>query len=122
LITERTSLREQAVASVARGWGGRQLLTGPVLAIPVTLKLDDGHTQTLDWYVLPESLNLDVEVTVQQERRRLGVYPLMGLALSVFFLLLLALAEHIGFRFAYLTAALALCALGGVANARRALH
>src|SRR5262249_29838757 len=41
-------------------------------------------------------------------------YALMGLALSVFFLLLLALAEHIGFRFAYLTAATALCTLLGV--------
>ncbi len=38
-------------------------------------------------------------------------YALMGLALSVFFLLLLALAEHIGFRLAYLLAALALCTL-----------
>src|SRR6185295_7664805 len=41
-------------------------------------------------------------------------YALMGLALSVFYLLLLALAEHIGFVYAYLTAALALCALLGV--------
>jgi len=41
-------------------------------------------------------------------------YGLMGLALSVFFLLLLALAEHVGFRAAYVIAALALCALLGV--------
>jgi inner membrane protein len=41
-------------------------------------------------------------------------YGLMGLALSVFYLLLLALAEHIGFASAYLVAALALCALLGV--------
>src|SRR5882757_5574342 len=26
LVSERTALREQAIASVARGWGGRQLL------------------------------------------------------------------------------------------------
>jgi len=38
----------------------------------------------------------------------------MGLALSVFYLLLLVLAEHIGFAYAYLTAALALCALLGI--------
>jgi inner membrane protein len=74
LVSERTALREQAIAAVARGWGGRQLLAGPVLAIPVTTTLDNGHTQTRDWYVLPESLDLDVEVTVQQERRKLGVY------------------------------------------------
>jgi len=38
-------------------------------------------------------------------------YGLMGLALSVFCLLLRALAEHIGFALAYVVAALALCAL-----------
>ena len=36
LVSERTALREQAIAAVARGWGGRQLLSGPLLAIPVT--------------------------------------------------------------------------------------
>jgi inner membrane protein len=41
-------------------------------------------------------------------------YGLLGLALSVFFLLLLALAEHIGFRAAYALAAAALCLLLGV--------
>ena len=74
LVSERTALREQAIASVARGWGGRQVLSGPVLAIPVTSTADDGHTQTSDWYVLPESLNLDVDLVVQDERRKLGVY------------------------------------------------
>jgi inner membrane protein len=74
LVSERTALREQAVAAVARGWGGRQLLSGPIIAIPVTTTLDNGSTPTRDWYVLPESLDLDVEVTVQPERRKLGVY------------------------------------------------
>jgi inner membrane protein len=40
-------------------------------------------------------------------------YGLMGLAMSVFYLLVLALAEHIGFTWAYVSAALALCALMG---------
>ncbi len=38
-------------------------------------------------------------------------YGLMGLALSVFYLLLLALAEHIGFPVAYVLATAALCVL-----------
>jgi inner membrane protein len=38
----------------------------------------------------------------------------MGLALSVFYLLLLALAEQLGFLAAYLVAASALCALMGL--------
>jgi inner membrane protein len=74
LVSERTALREQAIASVARGWGGRQLLSGPILAIPVTTAAETEHAVTSDWYVLPESMNLDVELTVQAERRKLGVY------------------------------------------------
>jgi len=38
----------------------------------------------------------------------------MALALSVFYLLLLALSEHIGFALAYLSAAVALCTLMGI--------
>jgi inner membrane protein len=40
-------------------------------------------------------------------------YGLVGLALGIFYLLLLALAEHIGFGAAYALAALALCGLLG---------
>lgn len=74
LVSERTALREQAIAAVARGWGGQQLVSGAVLAIPVATTVDDAQTVLRDWYVLPESLDLDVEVTVQEERRKLGVY------------------------------------------------
>jgi len=50
-------------------------------------------------------------------------YGLMGLGLSVFYLLLLALAEHIGFLWAYVLATAALCALMSVylAGALRSL-
>jgi inner membrane protein len=40
-------------------------------------------------------------------------YGLMGLGLSVFYLLLLALSEHLGFLAAYVIAAIALCVLMG---------
>jgi len=51
----------------------------------------------------------------QLARKRLHPiqYGLMGLALSVFYLLLLALSEHVGFNVAYTTAAIALCVLLG---------
>src|SRR6516162_9891609 len=42
LVAERTIQRDAAVASVARGWGDRQWVGGPVLAIPVT---DGGNPQ-----------------------------------------------------------------------------
>ena len=74
LVNERAQLREQAVASVSRGWGGRQLLGGPVIAIPATVAADESRLTPLDWYVLPDSLELEAELVVQQERRKLGVY------------------------------------------------
>jgi inner membrane protein len=76
LILERAQLREQAIASVSRGWGSRQLVGGPVLAIPATVTVTDTrvHEVLRDWYVLPESLELESELIVQDERRKLGVY------------------------------------------------
>ncbi|HET9388986.1 MAG TPA: cell envelope integrity protein CreD [Steroidobacteraceae bacterium] len=76
LVSERTVMREQAVETVARGWGGRQLIAAPILAIPVTTTGSDGTARTCDWYVMPHSADLDVELTVQKERRRLGVYEI----------------------------------------------
>jgi len=40
LVTERTARRDAAMRSVARGWGDRQWIGGPVLAIPVTTESD----------------------------------------------------------------------------------
>src|SRR3569832_1191630 len=66
-------MSEQAVAAVARGWGGSQVVSGPVLAIPVTWKSADGKDQSSTWYVLADTLHLDVEMIVQAERRKLGI-------------------------------------------------
>ncbi|MBS0579221.1 MAG: cell envelope integrity protein CreD [Proteobacteria bacterium] len=72
LVAERTIQRDAAVASVARGWGDRQWVGGPVLAIPVT---DGGSpSRTVDWYVLPESLEITAALEVQDTPRRLGLY------------------------------------------------
>jgi len=72
LVTERTSQRDAAVQSVARGWGDRQWIGGPLLAIPVTTASDPART--CDWYVLPDRLDVAVELQVQDSRRRLGLY------------------------------------------------
>lgn len=76
LIEERARLRQEAVASVARGWGGQQLVGGPILAIPVTLAPGGARAPgaDIDWFVLPESLTLEAELKVLDERRKLGVY------------------------------------------------
>lgn len=72
LVAERVSQRDAAVKSVARGWGDRQWLAGPIIAIPVTTEGE--HRRTCDWYVLPDRLDLAVKLKVEEERRRLGVY------------------------------------------------
>jgi inner membrane protein len=72
LVSERTSQRNAAVQSVARGWGDRQWIGGPVLAIPVTTESEPART--CDWYVLPDRLDMTVELQVQDTRRRLGLY------------------------------------------------
>jgi inner membrane protein len=72
LITERTSQRDAAVQSVARGWGDRQWIGGPLLAIPVTTQSETGRT--CDWYVLPDRLDITVDLQIQDSRRRLGLY------------------------------------------------
>jgi inner membrane protein len=72
LVKERTTRRDSAVQSVAHGWGDRQWISGPVLAIPVTTDSDPNSTR--DWYVLPDRLDVTVELQVQDARRRLGLY------------------------------------------------
>lgn len=74
LVTERTRMRSEAVQQVAKGWGGRQMIGGPVIAIPVTGSDDSGRSILREWYVLPESLDVQAEIAVQDKRRTLGVY------------------------------------------------
>jgi inner membrane protein len=71
LVAERDGMRSAAVQAVARGWGGQQWVSGPILAIPVTTA---GRALTRDWYVLPETLELTADLQVQESRRKLGVY------------------------------------------------
>src|SRR5262245_49786172 len=74
LVVERAQMREQAVASVSRGWGGRQSLGGPLLAIPADTAYENGRVVVRDHYLLPESLTVEAELRVLDDRRKLGVY------------------------------------------------
>ena len=46
LVVERAQLREQAVASVSRGWGGQAAHRWPDLAIPATWIVEDTRTES----------------------------------------------------------------------------
>jgi inner membrane protein len=74
LVHERAALRESAFTQVAQGWGGQQLIGGPMLAIPVTVTDDANNSITRLWYVLPESLDINADIVVQDERRSVGIY------------------------------------------------
>ena len=74
LVSERTEMRREAVNSVARGWGGRQIVGGPMLAVPVSWSDDEKKTVVRDWYVLPDTLVSEVGLKVEREPRKLGVY------------------------------------------------
>jgi inner membrane protein len=74
LVNERAELRAQAVATVSRGWAGQQLIGGPIIAIPATVTDQTLREAPRDWYVLPDSLQLESQLIVQEERRKLGVY------------------------------------------------
>ena len=42
LVRERQQLRTSAISQIAQGWGGRQVLGGPVLVVP-TQRLEIGR-------------------------------------------------------------------------------
>lgn len=76
LVGEREGLRQQAVAKVSQGWGGRQTLGGMVLAVPTssTVTDDDHHPVTSNSMelVLPDTLVVASALSV--ERRTAGIY------------------------------------------------
>ena len=83
LVTERAQSRQEAIMRVSRGWGGTQVIGGPIMVIPVSVTQESGRATLIDWYVLPESLTLESELTVQQERRKLGIYEVPVFVTSV---------------------------------------
>jgi inner membrane protein len=75
LVSERTQMRDSAYDQVAGGWGGPQLVGGPVIAIPVFQPTgENDKTIARTWYVLPESLDIRSTITVQDEPRRVAIY------------------------------------------------
>ena len=74
LVSERVRMRESAFQQVAQGWGGQQIIGGPMLVIPVTANNARGEAITRDWYVLPESFDITANIAVQDEKRSVGIY------------------------------------------------
>lgn len=77
LVAERQQLRSDAVRQIAQGWGGRQVLGGPVLVVPTLRQETPAGAAAPQWHVgsetvLADTLKTDVAMTV--ERRGYGIY------------------------------------------------
>jgi inner membrane protein len=77
LVRERQQLRQQAIAQIAQGWGGEQVLGGPVLVVPTLRQVSAGDNQPTQLHagsesVLADSMTMDVAMAVQT--RSYGIY------------------------------------------------
>lgn len=77
LVSERQQLRETAIAQIAQGWGGQQVLGGPVLTVPTLSQLavaqnQPPQTRAGSESMLADELKMDVALAVQT--RSYGIY------------------------------------------------
>jgi inner membrane protein len=86
LVAERQQMRNQAATQVAQGWGGRQVLGGLVLAVPLHIADEpDGQGQPR-WHaetdiVLADDMHVDTAMRV--EVRQYGIYRVPAFASTV---------------------------------------
>lgn len=76
LVAERQALRTEALTQIAQGWGGDQVLGGPVLVVP-TRRLVTPEGTPPQWHegsetVLADTLHLDVALATST--RQYGIY------------------------------------------------
>jgi inner membrane protein len=77
LVSERQQLREAAISQIAQGWGGQQVLGGPVLVVPTLHQLAPEGQMAPRWQtgsesMLADALKLDVAMAVTT--RSYGIY------------------------------------------------
>ncbi|KQZ69168.1 hypothetical protein ASD55_14140 [Rhodanobacter sp. Root561] len=77
LVGERQQLRTDAISQIAQGWGGKQVLGGPVLVVPTLRQVAVEGQATPRWQagsesMLADALKLDVAMAVTT--RSYGIY------------------------------------------------
>lgn len=96
VISERTMYRNEAKDSIAQSWTGRQQFLGPVLVVPYveryTKKEWDSNLKVYKQnayfrhkkvFVLPETLNINGDISTQQRARGLYTIPVYSSAMNV---------------------------------------
>lgn len=77
LVRERQQLRVNAITQIAQGWGGRQVLGGPVLVVPTLRQETPAGATTPQWHAGSESMLADalkMDVAMSVEKRGYGIY------------------------------------------------
>jgi len=81
LMWERENRRDETVSEVIEQWGGRQYLTGPVLAIPFEKEYEDHYKDRIEkgttinyLYILPDSLKIDA--ALDSQIREKGIFKI----------------------------------------------
>ncbi|MEL6233962.1 MAG: cell envelope integrity protein CreD [Pseudomonadota bacterium] len=97
IIEERAGLQDETLREIARQWGGRQVLTGPVLVIPVEREVveetrdgDEVTTTTrienaAPLIVMPRSLTLNGALRSEMRARGIFEVPVYSADLSMAF-------------------------------------
>ncbi|MBI3193897.1 MAG: cell envelope integrity protein CreD [Ignavibacteriae bacterium] len=79
LIVERQQRRDEAATDVSRGWGGGQVLTGPILSVPYIKNISEqyGSVQHSKEYlqILPEHLSINSSLDPNVRYR--GIYEVI---------------------------------------------
>jgi inner membrane protein len=79
IVAERETRRDAAAAEIGATWGGLQLVSGPVLAIPYTLTLTDntGRTQLVAGRAMFLPKDLQIDGTLAAQTRSRGIFDVI---------------------------------------------
>ena len=87
VIHDRESVHRQARWDIMRSWGQEQVIAGPVLIIPYSLRHIDsnGNEYVTDsrLYVLPESLDIQTDISPEVRYRGLHEVPIYSSAIKL---------------------------------------
>jgi inner membrane protein len=98
VLRERSQYREEAVSQIASVWGGRQTVTGPILAVPYTyrghvtrtkmvngnaVQVDEAASITGTAFFLPEELNVRGAITPEVRYRGIHEAVVYGATLNL---------------------------------------
>ncbi|MEM9529922.1 MAG: cell envelope integrity protein CreD [Pseudomonadota bacterium] len=78
LIDERQGRRAEALAEIARRWGGEQTLSGPMIVVTErqSRRTATGETQIVYEQIIELPAELKIEVKTRSEVRYLGIYEM----------------------------------------------